>query len=130
MKRWCWWMLVAAGSIGATTVNAQATGLHLQIQPHKDSREGQFIAVDDVRLRTATEAELSAAYQAERASNSRTGSSLPSMMGAVCSRSSATRPCGFPKALDRQLPKDTVRCVETSRCCSGEVDTEERGAED
>ena len=45
---------------------AQAKGLHLQIQPHKDSPEGQFIAVDDVRLRTATEAEMSAAYEADR----------------------------------------------------------------
>lgn len=44
----------------------QAKGLHLQIQPHKDSPEGQFIAVDDVQLRTATAAEMSAAYQADR----------------------------------------------------------------
>jgi hypothetical protein len=44
----------------------QARGMHLQIQPHKDSPEGQFIAVDDVQLRTATEAEMSAAYEADR----------------------------------------------------------------
>ncbi len=45
----------------------QCQTLHLQIQPHADSPEGQSIAVDDFRLRTATEAEMSAAYEADRA---------------------------------------------------------------
>lgn len=44
----------------------QCRTIHFQIQPHKDSPEGQTIAVDDFRLRTATEAEMSAAYEAER----------------------------------------------------------------
>jgi len=46
---------------------AQCKTIHLQIQPHKDIPEGQYICVDDVQLRTATEAEMSAAYEAERA---------------------------------------------------------------
>jgi hypothetical protein len=44
----------------------QANCLFLQIMPHQDSPEGQFIGIDDVQLRTATLAEMSAAYEADR----------------------------------------------------------------
>ena len=43
---------------------AQAETVQFSIQPHEDGPAGQFIGVDDMRLRTATEAEMSAAYDA------------------------------------------------------------------
>ena len=45
----------------------QCKTLQISMNPKEDSAEGQFICLDDVRLRTATEAEMSAAYEAERA---------------------------------------------------------------
>ena len=45
----------------------QSRTIQFQIQPHDEMPEGQFIDIDDVQLRTATEAEMSAAYEAERA---------------------------------------------------------------
>jgi hypothetical protein len=46
---------------------ADAEALTFQIQPMQERPEGPFIAVDDVRLRTATWEEMSDAYLAERA---------------------------------------------------------------
>jgi hypothetical protein len=43
------------------------TTIQFNIDPREDSAAGQFICVDDIRLRTATEAEMSAAYEAQRA---------------------------------------------------------------
>ncbi len=45
----------------------QCRTIQFQIQPREEMPEGQFIDIDDVQLRTATEAEMSAAYDAERA---------------------------------------------------------------
>jgi hypothetical protein len=41
--------------------------IQFHISPREDGPAGQYIAVDDIQLRTATEAEMSAAYDAERA---------------------------------------------------------------
>jgi hypothetical protein len=41
--------------------------IQFHISPREDAPEGQSISVDDMQLRTATEAEMSAAYDAERA---------------------------------------------------------------
>jgi len=41
--------------------------IQFSIEPREDSAAGQFISVDDIQLRTATEAEMSAAYEAQRA---------------------------------------------------------------
>ncbi len=46
---------------------ADARSLSLQIQPMKAGPKAEFIDVDEIRLRTATFAEMSAAYAAERA---------------------------------------------------------------
>ena len=46
---------------------ADARTITFQIQPMKEGRKGEFIAVDDIRLRTATFEEMSAAYAGERA---------------------------------------------------------------
>jgi hypothetical protein len=46
---------------------ADARAITFQIQPMKTGGAGEFIAVDDLRLRTATFEEMSAAYAAERA---------------------------------------------------------------
>ena len=46
---------------------ADARTISLQIQPMKAGPKGEFIDVDEIRLRTATFAEMSAAYAAERA---------------------------------------------------------------
>ncbi len=46
---------------------ADARTIRLQIQPMQGGHAGEFIAVDDLRLRTATWEEMSAAYAAERA---------------------------------------------------------------
>jgi hypothetical protein len=45
---------------------AQCRTIQFQIHPQDDTFAGQFIGIDDVQLRTATEAEMSAAYEAER----------------------------------------------------------------
>jgi len=45
----------------------QCQTLDFNISPREDGAEGQFVCLDDVRLRTASEAEMSAAYAAERA---------------------------------------------------------------
>ena len=42
------------------------TTLQFNIEPRKDSAEGLAICVDDIRLRTATEDEMSDAYEAQR----------------------------------------------------------------
>ena len=44
----------------------QCKTIQFNISPREDGAEGQFVGVDDVRLRTASAAEMSAAYQAER----------------------------------------------------------------
>ena len=41
--------------------------VQFHIDPREESAEGQFTCVDDIRLRTATEAEMSDAYEAQRA---------------------------------------------------------------
>ena len=46
---------------------AQCNTIQLLIAPREDGADGQFICIDDIRLRTATEAEIKAAYAAERA---------------------------------------------------------------
>jgi hypothetical protein len=46
---------------------AQAETVQFQIQPMQDGPAGQFIGVDDLQLRTASEAEMSAAYESQRA---------------------------------------------------------------
>jgi hypothetical protein len=41
--------------------------VQVSINPRADGAEGRFVSLDAIRLRTATEAEVSAAYEAERA---------------------------------------------------------------
>jgi hypothetical protein len=41
--------------------------IQFSIEPREESAAGQFIAVDDIQLRTATEAEMAAVYEAHRA---------------------------------------------------------------
>lgn len=48
-------------------VPVPCTTIQFTIDPRQDSAEGQFISIDDIRLRTATEAEMSDAYEAQRA---------------------------------------------------------------
>lgn len=45
----------------------QCKTIEFNISPREDGAEGQFVCLDDLRLRTATEAEMAAAYEAERA---------------------------------------------------------------
>jgi hypothetical protein len=45
----------------------QCRTVRFHVRWQQETAEGDFIAVDDVRLRTASEAEMSAAYEAERA---------------------------------------------------------------
>lgn len=45
----------------------QCQTIQLNLNPREDGAEGQFICLDDIQLRTVEEAEMSAAYQAERA---------------------------------------------------------------
>ena len=45
----------------------QCKTLQVGMNPREDGAEGQFVCIDDVCLRTASEAEMSAAYEAERA---------------------------------------------------------------
>ena len=45
----------------------QCKTIQVNMSPRADGAEGELICVDDLRLRTATEAEMSAAYDAERA---------------------------------------------------------------
>ncbi len=46
---------------------AQCHTIQLNLNPREDGAEGQFICLDDIRLRTADANEMAAAYQAERA---------------------------------------------------------------
>lgn len=46
-------------------IQCQTVRFHIRCQ--QEVPDGEFLAVDDVRLRTASEAEISAAYEAERA---------------------------------------------------------------
>ena len=48
-------------------VPVPCTTIQFSVDPRENSADGQFICVDDIRLRTATEAEMSAAYEAQRA---------------------------------------------------------------
>lgn len=45
----------------------QCKTIQFNMGPREDGAEGQFVCVDDLRLRTASQAEMSAAYDAERA---------------------------------------------------------------
>jgi hypothetical protein len=45
----------------------QCKTIQFSITPREDGAEGQFVCVDDIRLRTATGAEMAAAYATERA---------------------------------------------------------------
>lgn len=44
----------------------QCKTVQFNISPREDGADGQFVCIDDVRLRTATGAEMAAAYEAER----------------------------------------------------------------
>lgn len=45
----------------------QCKTIQVSMNPREDGGDGQFVCIDDIRLRTASEEEMSAAYQAERA---------------------------------------------------------------
>jgi hypothetical protein len=46
---------------------AQCQTIQFLLAPHDDSPDAQFVSVDDLRIRTASESEITAAYKAERA---------------------------------------------------------------
>jgi len=48
-------------------VPAQCKTVQVHIDPRENGADGQFVSLDDVRLRTVTDEEIKAAYQAERA---------------------------------------------------------------
>ena len=45
----------------------QCRTIQISMNPREDGADGQFVCIDDLQLRTASEAEMAAAYQAERA---------------------------------------------------------------
>jgi hypothetical protein len=45
---------------------AQCKTIQFLLAPHDDSADEQFVSVDDIRIRTASQSEMTSAYQAER----------------------------------------------------------------